>query len=56
MKHKVSRGRSRLDELTFGTLNVRIFYTAAVTGVNDIGHIDTTLRPCSERGGNVIGL
>ena len=38
MKHKATRARSRLDELTFGTFNVR---TAAVNGVNGIGHIDT---------------
>ena len=40
VKHKATRTRSRLEELTFGTFNVR---TAAVTGVNGIGHIDTLL-------------
>ena len=38
------QGRSRLDELTFGTFNIR---TAAVNGVNGIGHIDTLLKPCA---------
>ena len=37
-KHKAARARSRLEELTFGAFNVR---TAAVNGVNGIGHIDT---------------
>ena len=41
MKHKAARARSRLEELMFGTFNVR---TAAVNGVNGIGHIDTPLR------------
>ena len=35
-KHKAARARSRLEELTFGTFNVR---TAAVNGVNGSGHI-----------------
>ena len=35
-KHKATRARSRLEELTFGTFNVR---TAAVNGVNGIGHM-----------------
>ena len=39
-KHKTATARSRLEELTFGTFNVR---TAAVNGVNGIGHIDTLL-------------
>ena len=52
-KHKAARARSRLDELTFGTLNVRI---AAANGVNGIGHIDTLLRPCAAKGCDVIGL
>ena len=38
-KHKAARARSRLEELTFGTFNVR---TAAVNGVNGIGH----MTPC----------
>ena len=43
VKHKADRAWSRLDEITFGTFNVRI---AAVNGVNGIvGHIDTLLRP-----------
>ena len=53
MKHKTARARSRLDELTFGTFNVR---TAAVNDVNGISHIDTLLRPCAARGCNVVGL
>ena len=52
-KHKAARARSRLEELTFGTFNVR---TAAVNGVNGIGHIDTLLRTCAARGCDVIGL
>ena len=52
-KHKAARARSRLEELTFGTFNVR---TAAVSGVNGIGHIDTLLRTCAAKGCDVIGL
>ena len=52
-KHKATRARSRLEELTFGTFNVR---TAAVNGVNGIGHIDTLLRICAANGCDVIGL
>ena len=52
-KHKPARARSRLQELTFGTFNVR---TAAVNGVNGIGHIDTPLRLCAAKGCDVIGL
>ena len=37
----------------FGTFNVR---TAAVNGVNGIGHIDTLLRPCVAKGCDVIRL
>ena len=47
------QGRSRLDELTFDTFNFR---TAAVNGVNGIGHIDTVLKPCAAEGCDVIGL
>ena len=47
MKHKAARVTSRLDELMFGAFNVR---TAAINGVNVIGHIDTLLRPCAPRG------
>ena len=47
-KHNAARASSRLDELTFGTFNVR---TAAV-----IGHIDTLLRPCAANNRGVIGL
>ena len=52
-KHKVTRASSRLEELTFGTFNVR---TAAVNGVNGIGHIDTLLRTFAAKDCNVIGL
>ena len=52
-KHKATRARSRLEELTFGTFNVR---TAAVNGVNGIRHIDTLLRTCAAKGCDVIGL
>ena len=53
MKHQAARARTRLEELTFGTLNVR---TAAVKGVNGIGHIDSLLRPCAAKDCDVIGL
>ena len=53
MKHKAARARSRLDELTFGPFNVR---TAAVDGVNGIGHINTLLIPCAVKGCDVIKL
>ena len=53
MKDQVTRANSRLDKLTFGTLNVR---TAAVSGVNGIGDIDTLLRPCVAKGCGVFGL
>ena len=52
MKHKATRARSQLDELTFDTFNVR---TAAVNGANVIGHIDTLLRPCAEKGCDTVG-
>ena len=44
MKQKAVRARSRLDELMFGSFNVR---TAAINNVNGIGHIDTLLRACA---------
>ena len=47
------RARSRLEELTFGRFNV---CTAAVSGVNGIGHIDTLARTCAAKGCDVIGL
>ena len=53
MKHKAARARSRLEELAFCTFNVR---TAAVNGVNGIGHIDTLLRPCAAKGCGVVRL
>ena len=52
-KHKTTRARSRLEELTFGTFNFR---TAAINGVNGIGHIDTLLRTCAAKGCDVIRL
>ena len=52
-KHKAARARSRLQELTLGTFNVR---TAAVNGVNGIDLIDTLLRTCAAKGCDVIGL
>ena len=52
-KHKAAKGRSRLEDLTFGTLNV---CTAAVNGVNCTGHIDTLLRTCAAKGCDVFGL
>ena len=52
-KYKATRARSRLEELTFGTFNVR---TAAVNSVSGIGHIDTLLRTCAAKGCDVIGL
>ena len=52
-KYKAARARSWLEELTFGTFNVR---TAAVNGVNGIGHIDTLLRTCGAKDCDVIGL
>ena len=45
--------RSRLDELTFGTFNVR---SPAVNGIKGIGLNDTLLRPCAAKGCEVIGL
>ena len=53
MKHQAARARSLQDELMFITFNVR---TAAVKGVNGIGHIDSLLRPCAAKGCDVIGL
>ena len=52
-KHNAARARSQLEELTFGTFNVR---TVAVNGVNGIGHIDTLLRTCAAKDCDVIGL
>ena len=40
IKHKAARARSRLDELTFGTFDVR---TAVASGVNDRYPPDETL-------------
>ena len=52
-KQKAARARSRLEELTFCTFNVR---PAAVNGINGIVHIDTLLRTCATKGCDVIGL
>ena len=46
MKYKVAKVRSRLDELTLGTFNVR---TAAINGVNGIDHIEIIMRPCAAK-------
>ena len=53
MKHKAATARSRLEDLTLGTFNVR---TAVVNGVNGIGHNYTLLRTCAAKGCDVIGL
>ena len=53
MKHKAARARSRLDELAFGTFNVR---TPTVNGVNGIDHTHTLLKPCAAKGCDVVGL
>ena len=52
-KHKAARATPRLEELTFGTFNVR---TAVVNGVNGIGHINTLLRNRAVKDCDVIGL
>ena len=44
---KAARAKRRMQELTFGTFNVR---TAAFKGVNGIGHIDVLLRICAAKG------
>ena len=53
MKHKAVRARSRLDEFTFGTFDIR---TAVVNGVDGIGHIDTLMKFWAAKGCDVIGL
>ena len=53
MKLKASKTRSGQEELTFGTFNVR---TAAVNGVNGIGHVEILLRPCTVKTCDIIGL
>ena len=53
MKHQAARARSRMQELTFGTFNVRI---AAFKSINGIGHIDVLLRICAAKYYDVIGL
>ena len=53
MKYQAARARSQMQELTFGTFNVR---TSAFKGVNGIGHIDVLLRICAPKGCDVIGL
>ena len=52
-KHMAATAKSRLEDLTFGTFNVR---TVAVNDVYGIGHIDTLLRRCAAKGCDVIGL
>ena len=53
LKHKATKTRSGLDELTFGTSNVR---TAVVNGGITINHIDTLLKPYAARRYGTIGL
>ena len=53
MKYKAARAKRRMQELTFGTFNVR---TAAFKGVNGIGHIDVLLRICAPKGCDVNDL
>ena len=53
MKRQAASARSRLEEFTYGTFNVR---TAAVKGINGDGDIDSILRPCAAKGCGVIGL
>ena len=53
MKHQAARAMRRMQELTFGTFNVR---TAAIKGVNGIGHIDVHFRICAAKGYDVMGL
>ena len=53
MKPKAAWAKRRMQELTFGTFNVRI---EAFNGVNGIGHIDVILRICAAKGCDVIGL
>ena len=53
MKPKAAWAKRRMQELTFGTFNVR---TAAFKGVNGIGHIDVLLRICDAKDCDVIGL
>ena len=51
MKHQAARARSRMQEPTFGTFNVR---TSAFKGVN--GHIGVLLRISTANGCDAIGL
>ena len=53
MKHQAARAKRRMQELMFGTFNVR---TADFKGVNGIGDIDVLLRICAANGCDVIGL
>ena len=53
MKHQTARAKKRMQELTFGTFNVR---TAAFKRVNGIEHVDVLLRICAAKACDVIGL
>ena len=53
MKPKAAWAKRRMQELTFGTFNVR---TAAFKGVNGIDHTHVLFRICTAKGCDVIGL
>ena len=56
MKPKAAWAKRQMQELTFGTFNVRIEAFNGVNGVNGIGHIDVLLRICAAKGCDVVGL